>query len=182
VFLARHVARNTGSLDLATLALLPGLSLILHFGILGMLAGGWRALGADVGPLFRAPWRSRSLAEFWGRRWNLAFSEMTAIGVYRPVSAWAGRRLGLAVAFAASGVLHELAISLPVRAGFGLPLAYFALHGGLMIVERRLDALGRPISRVAWVGRLWTLFWLAAPLPVLFHQPFLRGVVWPLLE
>ena len=182
VLLARQIARSTESRELATLLLLPGLSLILHFGILGMLAGGWRALGADVGELFRAPLRSRSLAEFWGRRWNLAFSEMTAIGVYRPVSGWAGRPLGLAAAFAASGVLHELAISLPVRAGYGLPLLYFALHGGLMIVERRLEALGRPVYRRPWLGRLWTLWWLAAPLPVLFHRPFLRGVIWPLLE
>jgi alginate O-acetyltransferase complex protein AlgI len=182
VLLARLIARSSGSRELATLALLPGLSLILHFGILGILAGGWRALGADVDALFRAPLRSRSLAEFWGRRWNLAFSEMTAIGVYRPVSGWAGRPLGLAVAFAASGVLHELAISLPVRAGFGLPLAYFALHGGLLTVERWLEARGRPIYRRAWLGRVWTLGWLAAPLPLLFHEPFLRGVIWPLLE
>jgi hypothetical protein len=182
VALARQVVRSGGSPELATLALLPGLSLILHFGILGILAGGWRALGADVDALFRAPLRSRSLAEFWGRRWNLAFSEMTAIGVYRPVSGWAGRPLALAAAFAASGVLHELAISLPVRAGFGLPLSYFALHGGLMMVERRLEARGLPVYRHAWLGRLWTLGWLAAPLPLLFHRPFLRGVVWPLLE
>jgi len=182
VLLAREVARATGSRGAATLGLLPGLSLILHFGILGVMAGGWRMLGADVGPLFRAPLRSRSLSEFWGRRWNLAFSEMTAIGVYRPVSGWAGRSIGLAVAFAASGAMHELAISVPVRSGYGLPLAYFALHGALMTVERRLEAQGRPVHRRAWLGRLWTLWWLAAPLPVLFHRPFLRGVVWPLLE
>jgi hypothetical protein len=25
------------------------------------------------------------------------------------------------------------------------------------------------------------LGWLALPLPILFHRPFLRGVVWPLI-
>ena len=182
VALARLLAQSTGSRELASLALLPGLSLILHFGLFGLLAGGWRWLGADVDVLFRAPLRSRSLGEFWGRRWNLAFSELTAISVYRPVSGWAGRPFGLAAAFAASGVLHELAISLPVRAGFGLPLAYFALHGALVGLERRLEARGLAVQRRAWLGRLWTLAWLAMPLPLLFHRPFLRGVIWPLLE
>ena len=70
---------------------------------------------------------------------------------------------------------------MPVLAGFGLPLAYFALHGALMQVEGRLARAGRPIDRVAWVGRAWTLAWLVVPLPILFHRPFLAGVAWPLI-
>jgi len=34
---------------------------------------------------------------------------------------------------------------------------------------------------MAWFGRLWTLSWLTLPLPLLFHRPFLAGVIWPLL-
>jgi hypothetical protein len=34
---------------------------------------------------------------------------------------------------------------------------------------------------VAWVGRAWALAWLVLPLPILFHRPFLAGVLWPLL-
>lgn len=171
----------TGSPAAATVPLLAGLSLVLHFGVFNVVAGGWRCLGADATPLFKAPLLSKSLGEFWGRRWNLAFSEMTAIGVYRPVSAVAGRRVGLFAAFAASGVLHELAISLPVKAGYGLPMTYFAIHGGLVVAERALEARGRPISGHAALGRLWTIFWLVAPLPVLFHPPFLAGTMWPIL-
>ncbi len=165
----------------ATALALPGLSLILHFGAFNVLAGLWRLAGARTDALFKAPLRSTSLREFWGRRWNLAFSEMTALGVYRPLVPRLGRGAATTVAFLASGLLHEIAISLPVLAGFGLPLAYFALHGALMLAEAALDHAGRPVSRHAWLGRAWTLFWLAAPLPVLFHRPFLAGVVWPLL-
>jgi len=177
-----HLAwTRTGSRLLATALALPGLSFILHFGIFNLAAGAWRYAGVDVHALFRAPLLSRSLAEFWGRRWNLAFSEMTAIGVYRPLSSLTGKPAALVAAFLFSGLLHELAISLPVLAGFGLPLLYFAIHGALMVGERGLERAGRPIYRRAWLGRAWTTFWLVAPLPILFHRPFLRGVVWPIL-
>jgi hypothetical protein len=50
-----------------------------------------------------------------------------------------------------------------------------------MLIERGLERAGRPIHRHASLGRAWTTLWLVAPLPILFHRPFLRGVVWPLL-
>jgi alginate O-acetyltransferase complex protein AlgI len=130
----------------------------------------------DCRPLFRAPLAARSLGEFWARRWNLAFSEMTRAAVYRPLVARIGRTGATLAAFAFSGALHELAISYPVDCGYGLPTLYFALHGGLVAVERRLA-----LDRHPTFARLWTLFWLAAPLPLLFHPPFLDGVVWPLV-
>jgi hypothetical protein len=181
VALARLAWVMTGSRFLATALALPGLSFVLHFGIFNLVAGAWRLAGVDVHALFRAPLLSKSLAEFWGRRWNLAFSEMTAIGVYRPLARLTGKPAALVVAFLFSGLLHELAISLPVRAGFGLPLLYFAIHGVLMLTERALERAGRPIYRRPTLGRAWTTFWLVAPLPILFHRPFLRGVVWPIL-
>jgi alginate O-acetyltransferase complex protein AlgI len=170
-----------GARLLATVPGLVGLSLILHFGIFNILAGLWRLAGVDCRQLFRAPLLSTSLGDFWGRRWNLAFSEMTAVGIYRPLAAVTGRRAATAAAFVCSGLLHELAISLPVQAGFGLPSLYFILHGTLVLVERRLERAGWPINSVPWVGWVWALAWLALPLPILFHPPFLRGVVWPLL-
>ena len=175
------VAQAKGSLFVATALALPALSLILHFGVFNLLAGFWRLLGARCDALFRAPLRSRSLTEFWGRRWNLAFSEMTALSIYRPLEPRVGRPAAMVAAFLASGLLHEIAISLPVNRGFGLPLSYFALHGLLRLAETRLERAGHPVWRHAWFGRAWTLFWLVVPLPILFHRPFLAGVVWPLL-
>ena len=168
---ARLVWRASGSLLLATLALLPALSLILHFGAFGVIAGLWRLFGVDATPLFRAPLRSRGLGEFWARRWNIAFSEMTALAVYRPLSEAAGRPAALLAGFALSGIFHEVAISLPVGGGLGGPFLYFALHGLLTLAERRRGPFGRVATVVS----------LVVPLPLLFHPPFLRGVVWPLL-
>ena len=179
ILAARLAWTTTHSRLLATLLLLPGLSLVVHFGMCSLLAGAWRARGVPCETLFRAPLRSESLGEFWGRRWNLAFSEMTAIAVYRPLSPRGGRGAALLASFLVSGLLHEMAISLPVRAGFGLPLLYFAIHGALVLVERALARAGRPIGGA--LGRVWTLGALALPLPLLFHRPFLEGIVWPLI-
>jgi len=169
------------ALRAATGVLLVGLSLACHFGVFNVAAGVWRSLGVDCRPLFRAPLQAQSLTEFWSRRWNLAFSEMLALAVYRPVVSAVGRRNAIFVSFLGSGVLHELAISVPVRAGYGLPLLYFALHGLLTLIEQEMARRGCPIERLGWVARLWTLGWLVVPLPLLFHPWFIRGVIWPIV-
>lgn len=179
VVLARTAWTGTHSRLLATVLLLPGLSLLVHFGLCNLLAGAWRWRGVACEALFRAPLRSQSLGEFWARRWNLAFSEMTTIAIYRPLADRLGRGPAVMAGFALSGLLHEMAISVPVRAGFGLPLLYFLVHGGLVLLERALTLAGHPLS--GWVGRAWVMFWVLAPLPILFHRPFLAGIIWPLI-
>jgi len=168
--LARFVAVRAPAI--AMLLALPALSLMLHFGLFDLVTAFYRRRGIPVGELFRAPLRARSLSEFWSRRWNTGFSEMIAIVIDRPLRGVLGATPALYASFLASGLLHELAISVPVRAGYGLPTAYFLLHGTLVAIERKI---GRA------PGRVWTLFWLAAPLPLLFHPWFVREVVWPLV-
>ena len=157
---------------IVTLIAMPSLSLMLHFGLFDIVAGFHRMRGVPVEKLFRAPLRARSLSEFWSRRWNVGFSEMIALIVHRPLRRNAGENVALAGSFLASGLLHELAISVPVGTGYGLPTVYFLLHGALVAFERRM---AQP------PGHLWTIFWLAAPMPLLFHPPFVRGVIWPLV-
>nr|PZN15624.1 MAG: hypothetical protein DIU78_25500 [Pseudomonadota bacterium] len=94
--LARLAWTSTQSRSLATVIALPALSLLVHFGLCHLLAGAWRARGVACEALFRAPLRSRNLREFWARRWNVAFSEMTAIAIYRPLAARLGRGFALA--------------------------------------------------------------------------------------
>jgi alginate O-acetyltransferase complex protein AlgI len=157
---------------IASIVAMIALSLILHFGIIDLLAGMWRRQGYACEPTFREPLRSKSLTEFWSRRWNVGFSEMVAVLVQRPLRNRLGGSVAIFAAFLVSGFLHELAISVPVRAGFGLPTVYFALHGGLVALERKWQRTP---------GRVWTLSWLALPAPLVFHPPFVRGIVWPLI-
>jgi hypothetical protein len=165
---------------LTTLPLLAGLSLMVHFGLFNLLAALWRRRGVDCRPLFKAPLLAASLDEFWSKRWNAAFSEMTSLAVYRPLAATGGRRAALVASFAASGLLHELAISVPVLAGFGGPSIYFLLHALLILIEARLARAGLAINSRPWLGRAWTLAAVVIPLPILFHRPFLAGVAWPI--
>ena len=124
-----------------------------------------------MGRLFINPLASKSLAEFWGRRWNLAFHDVARNHVFRPAARRWGTPAGILLTFVFSGMLHELLLSVPVGGGYGLPFAYFLLHGGLVLAERRW-ALG---------GRVWTLFWVLVPAPLLFHPWFLHSVIWPLM-
>ena len=73
VVLARVAWTTFHSRLMATVLLLPGLSLMLHFGLCNLLAGAWRVRGVACDELFREPWRSRNLGDFWARRWNLSF-------------------------------------------------------------------------------------------------------------
>jgi len=163
--LARHAPL------LATPILLVALSLVLHFGVCTLLAGFWRSRGFDCEAPFRAPLSSAGLSEFWSRRWNVGFSEMTAIAVFRPLAERIGRAPAVMAGFVFSGLLHEMAISLPVRAGFGGPMLYFVIQGALVLAERRRSPF----------GRAWTLACVALPLPLLFHRPFLEGVIGPII-
>jgi alginate O-acetyltransferase complex protein AlgI len=167
---------------LATGLLLTGLSLTFHFGLLNLLAGWWRWCGANCRSLFRAPALATSLSEFWGQRWNLAFSEMTSIAIVRPLRSLVGTPVATLIAFLFSGLLHELAISLPVRAGYGLPMAFFMLHGMAVLIEQMLARAGLAVNRNPAIGRLWTAAWVLLPLPLLFHAAFLQGCVWQLVS
>ncbi len=102
-------------------------------------------LGADVRELFRAPYKAMSLKEFWGPPLEPCLFRNDGHRIaYKPLKKRLGTPGATLVAFLLSGILHEIAISLPVNAGYGLPLLYFALHGALMLAE----------DNVLWVKRI----------------------------
>jgi len=144
------------------------MSLAFHFGALRVLKGILRSAGYPVRTLFPNPLEARGIADFWSRRWNVGYSQMMQRLVGRPVRSRWGEAAGAFAVFVASGVLHELAITLPVRSGYGLPTLYFTLHGVLMLLERKW---GRP------VGRIPTLLLVALPIGWLFPTAFREGVI-----
>ena len=94
-----------------------------------VLAGFWRLRGVPVLRLFDNPVAARSLGEFWGRRWNLAFSDVARERIFRPVAGRWGAGWGILATFAFSGLLHDLLISVPAGGGYGNTTLYFLLEG-----------------------------------------------------
>jgi hypothetical protein len=156
---------------------LISLSLILHFGLLNISAGSLRRLGIPVTSLFKDPIKSQTLQEFWSKRWNIAFVELTTIAVLRPLKQRFGPRTAFWISYVFSGLLHELAISLPVNSGFGKPFTYFLIQALLiMTIEKYLiNRLPHGIIRTCWV-----LTCLFVPIFLLFHEQFILKIVVPL--
>jgi alginate O-acetyltransferase complex protein AlgI len=158
-----------------------GLVLMLHFGLFHLLSVLWRAAGIDARPLMAAPLRATSLASFWSERWNRAFVDLARPLVLRPLHRPCGLAGALFAVFLASGLLHELVISVPAGGGWGLPTAYFALQGLGVLAER--SPAGRRLGLGQGpVGWLFTAAVVAGPAYWLFHPPFVERVVLPMMD
>ena len=160
---------------------LIGLIWMLHFGLFQFMAMFWRAAGVSATPIMDRPTQSTSLGEFWGRRWNSGFRELSHGLIFEPLRRRARAGPALLAAFLFSGVIHDLVISVPAGGGYGLPTAYFATQGLGMWLERskagRRAGLGS--GRIGWV---FTLAVTIGPVGLLFHEAFLTRVALPMLD
>src|SRR5277367_199005 len=158
-----------------------GLIFLLHFGSFHLIALFWQSMGIDAAPIMSKPILSKTLSEFWGKRWNLGFRQLAHEFIFRPLH----RRTGVAVAgllvFAASGLIHDLVISLPARGGYGLPTGYFLLQGLGVTLER--SALSRRLGlQQGATGWIFMAVVTAGPAYWLFHPPFVQRVILPFMH
>lgn len=157
-----------------------GLIFLLHFGSFHLIALFWQSVGVDAAPIMSKPILSKTLSEFWGKRWNLGFRQLAHEFIFRPLH----RRTGVVVAgllvFVVSGLIHDLVISLPARGGYGLPTGYFILQGLGVTLER--SALGRKLGLQNGAGWIFMLIVTAAPAFWLFHPPFVLRVILPFMH
>ena len=160
---------------------LLGLVLLLHFGSFHLIALFWQSLGVCAQPIMAAPILSRSLSEFWGKRWNRGFRQLAFDLIFQPLHMSIGAgAAGLSV-FLVSGLIHDLVISVPAHGGYGLPTGYFLLQGLGVSLERsspgRRLGLQRGIS-----GWLYMFVFTAGPAFWLFHPPFVMRVILPFMR
>lgn len=160
---------------------LIGLALLLLFGIAQFVSIAWRIAGVDTRPIMNKPLRAASLADFWGNRWNLAFHDVGRLFVWHPIAKRHGPLIATIVVFLFSGVVHDLVMTVPLRAGLGLPTLYFAIQCGGVLLERSRLGKRWGLSR-GWRGRVFAAAVVLMPLGLLFHQPFLQHVVLPTLR
>ena len=158
-----------------------GLILLLHFGSFQLIALVWQTFGVKAKSIMSAPLRSTSLAEFWGKRWNLGFRQLSYELIFRPLHRTLGSEAAGLLVFLVSGLIHDLVISLPARGGYGLPTVYFLLQSAGITIEhtrfgKRLG-LGQGVQ-----GWLFMATFVAAPVFWLFHQWFVLRVILPFMQ
>jgi alginate O-acetyltransferase complex protein AlgI len=158
-----------------------GIILLLHFGFFQILALAWQRAGVPVKPLMRAPLGATSLGDLWGARWNTGFHALAHRFLFRPLQRHFGRIAATLAVFLASGLVHELVITVPARGGYGLPTAYFLLQGAGLLLER--STWGRRLGLGTGIpGRAFTLIFAALPAIGLFPPVFVRHVILPMLH
>jgi hypothetical protein len=136
----------------------------------GALVAGSALCGVVVPTLHDAPIRSRSVAEFWGRRWNRIVSAWLREYCFEPLARRGRPGLGVAAAFAASALLHayftRVALDFTMAAAMG---GFFLLQIPLCAAERALGVDRWPAA----AARVWTVAALLGTSP-LFVEPLLR--------
>jgi hypothetical protein len=160
---------------------LVALILMLHFGSFELVALTWQAAGVNAEAIMQRPLTSHSLSDFWGKRWNLGFRQLSHEFVFQPLHKRIGAAWAMLLVFLISGLVHESVISLPAHGGYGLPTMYFVLQGLGVLMER--SQIGRRIGLQRRVsGWAFMAVVTAGPAFWLFHPPFVLRVALPLLH
>ena len=128
------------------------------------------ALGVHIPPFFQSPYRSRSVNEFWTKRWNIPASEIFRRYTFAPIA----RRnitLALLMTFVISAIAHVLLTYVALgRCGISLVCgSFFLLQPIIIAVERKLAVRRWPnLAR-----RAWTFLVLAITAPLII-EPLLQ--------
>jgi hypothetical protein len=150
-----------------------GAVMILAFAEMATASHDWLTamMGLNAPSLMRSPFLSKSVTEFWTKRWNVAASELG----FRPLCftplARHGVVLALFAAFTASAVGHVL-LAFVAMGRWGVSIscgAFFIVQPLLIIVERRIKVKRWP----ATAARAWTLAALGVTSP-LFVEPVIQ--------
>ncbi len=195
----RHAARRAGLRRLAR-AVAKGLGLLVLFAVSTARPQLWEAFlekslwcvwagylaatgGADfvcgtqmwlsghgAAETFRSPPLARSPRDFWGRRWNLVFRNLSHRLLFQRAARGHGPLAAGAVVFLWSIIAHEYLIFSALGHSQGHMSAFFALHGAVTLASSRLK-VGRSWPTVLAIGAHW--LWMLATAP-LFFAPILE--------
>jgi len=160
---------------------MSGIILTLHFGLFHLMSCFWRSLGINARPLMNSPLSSTSISEFWGRRWNTAFRDITHQFLFRPLNRKLGPVKTILLGFLCSGLVHDLVISVPSKSGYGGPTMFFLLQAAAIFAERSKPGRRLGLGK-GFRGWLFAMCILALPLTILFHPPFIHMIILPFMQ
>jgi alginate O-acetyltransferase complex protein AlgI len=78
-------------------------------------------------------------------------------------------------------LIHELVITLPAGAAYGLPTFYFLIQGIAMLFERSRLGASLGLRRTAF-GRVFAITVVTLPIFALFPEPFVLRVMIPFFQ
>ncbi len=129
-------------------------------------------LGVDPRPLHDDPILSRTISEFWNRRWNRAVHHFLKYNVFAPVARRGHVEWGLMLSFVVSAFIHFFFMLPAVGLSWaGMMGSFFLLQIPFLKLERLLGVARWP----APLARTWTLTLLFLSSP-LFVEPVLQIV------
>ena len=158
-----------------------GVVFCLHFGGFHVLSCFWRSRGFQAVPLMDRPAMASSVSDFWGKRWNVAFRDLTHRMVFMPTLRKWGRTAALMAGFIFSGVIHELAITVPAGGGYGGPMVFFILQGLAALFERSKMGKRLGLGKGAR-GWAFTQGLLILTVALLFPPPFVLRIINPFCD
>jgi hypothetical protein len=130
----------------------------------------YRAAGVVVPRQHVLPIVSRSVQEFWGKRWNRAVGMWLRAHCFVPFARRGWARLGFVAAFCASAVFHAYFTLVAVGWAMAVTmLIFFLIQGVFVLCELRM---GVARWRLA-LAHAWTIIAVLGCSP-LFIEPFLR--------
>lgn len=158
-----------------------GVVMFFHFGTFHLLSCFWRWRGVKAAPLMDRPLAATSVSAFWGRHWNIAFRDLTHRLVFKPVLRKWGAPVALMAGFVFSGLIHELAVTIPAGGWYGGPTLFFVIQGFAALAERsrrgKAFDLGKGVR-----GWFFTQGVLLLTVPLLFPPPFALRVINPFID
>ena len=129
------------------------------------------SFGVHVRALHERPWLARSVAEFWGRRWNCVVGDWLRQVLFNPLRR--RPRVAILAAFGVSGIGHECLLNLPLffAYGFGVPgsmMLYFLIQMAAVFAERAF------FGQSPLLGRAFSWCVVLLPAPMVLNEGMLR--------
>jgi hypothetical protein len=134
--------------------------------------GLWLAAGVRLRSTMNSPWRSTSVSEFWGSRWDRFVRDMLSDLAFKPLrQRGIAREWAVLATFSASAFLHAFPLLATGGAGSAFQaagvVAYFWLQALAVAVESGWPNLVKRARGSRWGCQLWVLVVVVLPAQLL---------------
>ena len=125
--------------------------------------------GIDQPDFFNAPPLARNPRDFWGRRWNLWFTQTTHRLIFQPLGGEQRPVVAASGVFVFSALMHEYMVMVSLGRFDGRMIVFFLLHGGATILFTIFaKGYGRKLTLPAPVAVPVHFVWFVATAPLFF--------------